>query len=83
MNRRNGRRALEAEVFAFWRALVRDLRRSRHHTRNPLLDGYASAFDPRPRAYRGWLSEAEGMWADWAELGCDLRQAMEDRQSRK
>lgn len=70
--RDDSRRRAEAALLA---AIARLL--PRHHSRgNACLVGFASAFDPRPRIRRTWLSEGEGMWADWAALGGDLRDAM-------
>ena len=59
-----------------WEELVRQLH-GRYHAGNPYLLGFFSGLDPRPRMMVKPLSEAEGMWADWASLGCDLRSAMD------
>ena len=64
-----------AEATAFWEAIVRMLQRHKPE-RNACLIGFGSAFDPLPRTRKTWLSEKEGLWADWTELGCDLRSAM-------
>lgn len=65
----------QAEATAFWEAIVRMLQRSKPEG-NACLIGFGAAFDPLPRMRRTWLSEGEGLWADWTGLGCDLRSAM-------
>ena len=80
VDRVSGAAGQRAATKAHWEDILRGLSQ-RYYLGNPLVLGFISGVDPRPRRMSLPLTEEEELLADWVSLGCDLRHAMDSVQA--